>query len=87
MSYLFQYPVSIVFKPGSIQDSGSEFWPAYQVLTESIPIFKKIQNGIVLVKKQKKKSTDYNRVLPGHRVDRVTPNYNFFYFFIIPIRF
>jgi hypothetical protein len=32
----------------------------------SILIFKKVQSGVVLVKK--KKSTGYNRILPGHQV-------------------
>jgi hypothetical protein len=53
----------------------------------SIFIFKKIQNGVVLVKK--KKSTGF---LPGFagstcRVGRVTPGHDFFYFFINPVRF
>jgi len=53
-------------------------------LAESISILKKIQNGIVLVKKKKQKSTDCYRVLlgqPGRQVGRVTPSHDFSYFF------
>jgi hypothetical protein len=63
--------------------------PDHQVLTGSVGsifILKKIQNIIVLVKKQK--STGYNRVLPGRRVS--PPGHTgswFFYFFINPVRF
>jgi hypothetical protein len=45
---------------------------------ESIPILKKIQNGVVLVKK-KQKST--------RRVNRVTPGHGLCYFFINSARF
>jgi hypothetical protein len=54
----------------------------------SIYILKKIQNGVVLVKKQKKKSTGCNRVLPGHWVNLPgRPGHDFFYFFINSVRF
>jgi hypothetical protein len=44
---------------------------------------KKIQNGVVLEKKQK--STGCNRVTRS--TCRVTPGHDFFYFFINPARF
>jgi len=44
----------------------------------SISILKKIQNGVVLVKK---KSTDCNRALPGQ------PGHGLCYFFITPAQF
>ena len=49
--------LTIVFKPGPVQGPGSGFWPGHRVLTGSagwIPILKKIQNGIVLVKNKYK---------------------------------
>ena len=59
MSTTFKALGTIVFKPG------------FQVLTElagSISILKKIQNDIVLVKKQKSKGCNqvFDRILPGH---------------------
>jgi hypothetical protein len=57
-------------------------------LTGSIFILKKIQNGVILIKKQK--STGCNRILPGqpgHQVGRVTADRDFFYFFFNPARF
>jgi hypothetical protein len=59
---------------------------------ESISILKKIQNGIVLVKKKKQKSTSCNwvfdRVLPGHRVNPSgQPGHGLCNFFINPARF
>jgi hypothetical protein len=58
--------------------------PGFRVLTGSILIFKKIQNGVVLVKK-KKNSTGYNRVfdriLPGQ------PGHGLCNFFINPAWF
>jgi len=74
----------IVFKPGPV----AARIPGFDRVTGSIPILKKIQNGVVLVKKQK--STGRNRVLlgqPGRRVGWVTPGHDFFYFFINPARF
>jgi hypothetical protein len=56
----------------------------------SIPILKKIQNGVVLIKK-KQKSTGCNRVfdrvLPGQPGRQVTPGHGLCYFFINPARF
>jgi len=60
-----------VFKPGLVTD------PGHRVLTESdgsISILKKIQNGVILVKKQNKSQRDATRFLtrfcrvnrPGH---------------------
>jgi hypothetical protein len=47
---------------------------------------KKIQNGVVLEKKQK--LTGCNRVTRSTcRVGQVTPGHDFFYFFINPARF
>jgi len=56
-------------------------------LAGSIPIFKKIQNGIILAKK-----TKVNGLQPGfarstRRVGRVTPGHDFFYFFINSTQF
>jgi hypothetical protein len=48
--------ISKVFEPGPVQGPGSGFWPGHRVLAGSagsIPILKKIQNGVVLVKKKK----------------------------------
>jgi len=69
---------------GPVQDPGSGFWPGHRVGPVN-PYLKKIQNNIVLVKKQK--STGCNRVLQGHRVGRVTLGHDFSYFFINPARF
>jgi len=41
----------IVFRPGSVQDPGSGFWPGHRVAR--VNSLKKNQNDIVLVKKQK----------------------------------
>jgi hypothetical protein len=59
-------PLRIVFKPGPVQGPGFGFWPGRWVGRVNL-YFKKIQNGVVLVKKQK--STGCNQVfywvLPG----------------------
>lgn len=65
MSATLQTLNIIVFKPGLVQDLGLSFdrvigfWLGHQVGRVNF-YFKKIQNGIVLVKK--KKSMDYNQV-------------------------
>jgi hypothetical protein len=58
----------------------------------SISILKKIQNGVILVKKNKTKKTKVNGLQPGfagstRRVDRVKPGHDFSYFFFNPARF
>jgi hypothetical protein len=42
----------IIFKPGPVQGLGSGFWPSHRVGRVNL-YFKKIQNGVVLVKKTK----------------------------------
>ena len=65
---------TIVFKPGqvasSVQDSGSGFWPGHQVGRVN-PYFKKIQNGIVFVKKSTGCIPVFNRVFPSQSDYRV----------------
>jgi hypothetical protein len=53
------------------------------------PYLKKIQNGVVLVKKQKSTGCNrvFDRVLPGQPGRRVTPGHGLSYFFINPARF
>jgi len=71
----------IVFKPGPVQGPVFRFWPSHRI-RRSIPILKKIQNGVVLVKKKSQ------RVATGFfRAGRVTPGHDFSYFFINPARF
>jgi hypothetical protein len=54
---------SIVFKLGPVQGPGSGFWPGHRV-GRIIPYLKKIQNGVVLVKKKQKK-TKINGLQPS----------------------
>jgi hypothetical protein len=63
--------------------------PGFDRVTGSISILKKIQNGVVLVKKQKSTGCNrvFDRVLPGRRVGWVTPGHDLSYFFINPARF
>jgi hypothetical protein len=67
--------------------------PGFDRVAGSIPILKKIQNDVVLVKK-----TKVNRLQPGfcrviwvtgstRWVGQVTPGHDFSYFFINPARF
>ena len=74
----------IIFKPslvaGSVQDPGSGFWPGRP---DQSLILKKIQNGVVLVKKK----TKVNGLQPGFDGSTESPGPDFFYFFISPAWF
>jgi hypothetical protein len=91
-------PLRIVFKPGPmadpVQGPGFGFWPGRQVGRVNL-YFKKIQNGVFLVKKKQKK-TKVNGLQPGfwpgfagstRWVGQVTPGHDFSYFFINLARF
>jgi len=68
----------IVFKPGPVQGPVSRFWSSHRI-RRSILILKKIQKGVVLVKKKNKKKSQ--RVATGFfRACRVTPGHDFSYF-------
>jgi hypothetical protein len=73
----------MVFKPDPIQARVSGF-DRVTGSARSIPIFKKIQNGVVLVKK-----TNVNGLQPGFLPDqpgrRIISDHSLFYFFINPI--
>jgi hypothetical protein len=64
----FQMQNTIVFKPGPVQGPGSGFWPGQSLF------LKKIQNGVVLVKKK------INGLQPGFVGSTESPGYDFFYF-------
>jgi hypothetical protein len=65
--------------------------PGFDRVTRVNSIFKKNQNDVVLVKKQKQKSTGCNwifdQVLPGQMGRWVTPDFNFLYFFLNLVQF
>ena len=69
----------MVFKPNPVQGSGFGFWPGHQVGQVNL-YFKKIQNGVVLVKIK----TKVNGLQPGFAGStgsaETTPNHDFFYF-------
>jgi hypothetical protein len=73
----------IVFKPslvaGSVQGPGSGFWPGRP---DQFLILKKIQNGVVLVKKQKTKVNGLQPCFWPWSTE--SPGHDFFYFFYQP---
>jgi len=65
-----------VLRPGPVQGSGFRFWPGHQVWPgRPGQFFKKNQNDVVLVKKNKKNKSQWvcHRVLPGQPGPRVDP--------------
>jgi hypothetical protein len=78
---------AIVFMPGSVQGPGSRFWSGHRVGQVNSLFLN--QNDVVWIKKQKLTGCNrvFDRVLPGHWVNRVTPGFSLPYFFFNPARF